>query len=101
VSTNIPLKEGTNRVGVTGKNQSGSVSDFAIITYIKPVKEIPPAINILNPTTNPINTIEPLQEIKPCPPPVLKMIEPAQNELTTENPSFTIRTEISNIVTRE
>ena len=29
------------------------------------------------------------------------MIEPSQNELTTENPSFTIRTEISNIVTRE
>ena len=81
VSTNIPLKEGTNRVQVTGKNQAGSVSDFATITYTKPVKVIPPA--------------------KPCPPPLLKMIEPAQNELTTEHPSFTIRTEISNIVTRE
>ena len=81
VSTNIPLKEGTNRVEVTGKNQSGSVSDFATITYTKPVKVLPPA--------------------EPCPPPVLKMIEPAQNELTTEYPSFTIRTEISNIVTRE
>jgi hypothetical protein len=101
VSTNIPLKEGTNRVEVTGKNQSGSVSDIATITYTKPVKAIPPVNNIPNPATNPINTIEPLQETKPCSPPVLKMIEPSQNELTIENPSFTIRTEISNIVTRE
>ena len=169
VSTNIPLKEGTNRVQVTGKNQSGSASDFATITYTKPVKAIPPAINIMNPGTSPFNTIEPLQEIKaritgisgkenislsfngirissfiydanslilsasitlreggntiqitarndagqdiksqeiiketkPCIPPVLKMIEPSQNELTTEYPSFTIRAEISNIVARE
>ncbi len=101
VSTNIPLKEGTNRVEVTGKNQSGSASDFATITYSKPVKAIPPAVNILNPGTSSSNTIEPLQETKPCPPPVLKMIEPAQNELTTDNPSFTIRTEIRNIVARE
>jgi|WetSurSiteA1Bulk_404760.scaffolds.fasta_scaffold01264_4 large repetitive protein len=101
VSTNIPLKEGANRVQVTGKNQSGSVSDFATITYTKPVKAIPPAINILNPAASPSSTIEPLQEIKPCPPPVLKMIEPLQNELTTEYPSFTIRTEIRNIVTSE
>jgi hypothetical protein len=169
VSTNIPLKEGTNRVEVTGKNQSGSVSDFATIIYTKPVKAIPPAINIMNPGNSPFNTFEPLQEIKaritgisgkenislsfngirissfiydaksliisasvtlregsniiqitarndagqdiksqeiikeikPCPPPVLKMIEPSQNDLTTENPSFTIRTEIRNIVARE
>jgi hypothetical protein len=169
VSTNIPLKEGTNRVEVTGKNQSGSASDFATITYTKPVKAIPPAINILNPGTSPFKTVELLQEIKaritgisgkenlslsfngirissfiydansfilsasltlregsntiqitakndagqdiksqeiikeikPCPPPVLKMIEPAQNELTTDNSSFTIRTEISNIISRE
>ena len=64
VSTNIPLKEGTNRVEVTGKNQSGSASDFATITYTKPVKAVPPAINILNPGTSPFNTFEPLQEIK-------------------------------------
>jgi hypothetical protein len=101
VTTNIPLEEGTNRVEVTGKNQSRSVSDFATITYIKPVKAIPPAINIPNPGTSPFDANDPLQETKPCPPPVLKMIEPAQNESTTDNPSFTIRTEIMNIVSRE
>jgi len=169
VKTNIPLKEGINKVQVTGKNESGSASDLATITYTKPVKAVPPAINILNPGTSPYNTFEPLQEIKaritgisgkenisfslnginisgftydinslelstpvtlregrntiiitarndagqdvksqeiiketrPCPPPVLKMTEPDQNELTTENPSLTIRTEIRNIVTTE
>ncbi|MBG0859729.1 MAG: hypothetical protein IQL11_09515 [Bacteroidales bacterium] len=169
VKTNIPLKEGTNSVQVTGKNESGSASDFATITYTKPVKAVPPAINILNPGTSPFNTSEPLQEFKaritgvsskenislsfngirvsgftyddnsfvlstsvtlregsntimvtarndagqevktqeifketrPCPPPFLKMIEPAQNESATDNPSFTIRTEIRNIVARD
>ena len=107
VSTNIPLKEGTNRVEVKGKNQSGSASDFATITFEKPVRAIPPAINIMNPGTSgndagqDIKSQEIIKETKPCPPPVLKMIEPAQNELTTDNPSFTIRTEIRNIVARE
>ncbi len=100
VSTTIPLKEGANRVQVTGKNQAGSVSDFATITYTKPVKVIPPTINIPNPDTSSFNT-KPLQETKPCPAPLVKMIEPAQNEVTTEYPSFTIRAEISNVVTRE
>jgi len=81
VSTTIPLKEGTNRVEVTGKNQSGSASDFATITYTKPVKAIPPAINIPNPGTSPVITVEPPQETKPFPPPVQKTIEPAQNKL--------------------
>jgi len=30
----------------------------------KPVKSVPPAINILNPGTSPFNTFEPLQEFK-------------------------------------
>ena len=107
VTTNIPLKEGTNRVEVTGKNQSGSASDVATITYTKPVKATPPAINIMNPDTSrndggqDIKSQEIIKETKPCPPPVLKMIEPAQNELTTDKPSFAIRTEIRNIVDRE
>ncbi|MBA4323050.1 MAG: hypothetical protein C0408_09565, partial [Odoribacter sp.] len=169
VQTNIPLKAGINKVQVTGRNESGSASDFATITYTEPSKVIPPSINILFPGTSPFKTFEQVQEIKaritgisgkekilfsfnginipgftydvnslvlsasvtlregsntiiitarndagqdvksqninketrPCPPPVLRMIEPAQNELTTDNPSFTIRTETRNIVSRE
>ena len=82
VNTNIPLKEGINRVQVTGKNESGTASDLATITYIKPVETVPPVII-------------------PCYPPVLNMIEPAQNDVTTDNPSFTIRTAITNVVARE
>ena len=75
VTTNIPLKEGENKVEVRGKNDSGSASDLMTITYTKSVKDVPP----------------------PCPPPVLKMMEPAQNELLTDNPSCTIRTGVSNV----
>ncbi len=74
VTTNIPLNEGENKVEVRGKNDSGSASDLTTITYTKSVKDVPP----------------------PCPPPVLKMMAPAQNELLTDNPSCTIRTGVSN-----
>lgn len=38
VTTNIPLKEGANRVEVKAKNESGTASDIATITYTKPVR---------------------------------------------------------------
>ena len=75
VTTNIPLKEGENKVEVRGRNESGTASDLMTITYTKPVKAVLP----------------------PCPPPVLKMIEPSQNELQTDTPTFTIRTGAGNI----
>jgi hypothetical protein len=74
VTTNIPLTEGENKVEVRGKNESGIASDLMTIKYAIPVKDVLP----------------------PCPPPVLKMIEPAQNESLTGNPSCTIRTEVRN-----
>ncbi|MCJ7448703.1 MAG: hypothetical protein MUO72_13535, partial [Bacteroidales bacterium] len=169
VTTNIPLKEGVNRVEVKGKNESGIASDLATITYTKPIKAVLPFINILIPGASPFNTYEPMQEIRakitgvkgkenislsfnginisnftfddnslvlnssvslkdgsntlivtarndagqdeksqiiiketrPCPPPVLKMIEPAQNKLLTDIPSCTIRTEVKNIAGRD
>lgn len=169
VTTNIPLKEGMNRVEVKGENESGIASDLATITYTKPVKVVLPVIDILIPGNSPFNTYETMQEIRakitgvkgkenislafngidmpgftfndnslvlnasvslkdgsntlivtarnvagqdvksyviiketrPCPFPVLKMIEPAQNELVTDIPSCAVRTEVKNIAGRD
>ena len=42
VTTNIGLKEGANKVEVSGKNESGITTEMTTITYIKPVKIKPP-----------------------------------------------------------
>ena len=50
VTTNVGLKEGANKIEVSGKNESGTATEAATITYIKPVRKIkPPAITILIP----------------------------------------------------
>jgi hypothetical protein len=84
VTTNIGLKEGSNRVEVTGKNESGSTKEHTTITYIKPVTKTRPVV-----------------ETSPCLQPALRMIAPAQDDLITDNPSYTFRTEVKNIGSRD
>ncbi len=40
-------------------------------------------------------------ETRPCPEPSLRMIAPVQNDLITDSPSYTFRTEVKNIVNRD
>lgn len=64
VTTNISLSVGSNTVVVTGKNEAGTASDIATITYTKPVKVLPPVISIITPSVNPSGTYEPEQVIE-------------------------------------
>jgi len=82
VTTNIGLKEGLNRIEVSGKNESGVVTKSATITYKKAVKAITPVIT------------------EPCIPPVLRMIVPSQPAITTDNQNLTFRAEVGNISNR-
>ena len=88
VKTNIPLREGINRVQVAGKNESGSASDIATITAI-------------NAAVQDVKSQVIIKETRPCPAPALRMIEPAQIDIVTEKQSITIRTSVSNIPVRE
>lgn len=82
VTTNIALREGSNKIEVTGKNESGSVTGSTVITYTIPVKVVPPVID---------------NEVKPCPQPSLRMISPIQDGLTTDNQTYTFKTQVTNI----
>jgi hypothetical protein len=182
VTTNVGLREGQNNVEIKVKNESGSASDRALITYKKPqpaitpvttiekpVPAVPPVITILSPASSPYNTYDQsldmraritgikskegisvtinginttaftfelstqllnlpvslregnntvtvsarneagqdsetqvmVKETRPCPPPVLNLIEPAKNEILTDKSSIKIRTEARNIQGRE
>lgn len=85
VTTNIALKEGVNKIEVTGRNDSGSASDFATLTYTKHLDAVAPDINIPAPVT------------RPCLIPVLTLTEPARNEFLTDAPSCSIRTGVKNV----
>jgi large repetitive protein len=64
VTTNIGLKEGANRVEVSGKNESGTITEKTTITFIKPVKILLPVITVLNPDASPVTTYATSQEIR-------------------------------------
>lgn len=63
VTTNIGLKEGVNRVALAVRNETGTASDEASITYTKTPKMSPPVVTILSPTSSPYSTYEPDIEI--------------------------------------
>ncbi len=73
LNATVNLNQGNNTLIITARNDAGQdVKSYVII-----------------------------REIRPCPIPVLKIIEPAQQELSTGTPSCTIRTGISNITGRD
>jgi len=181
VNTNVALKEGANRVEVSGKNESGTAKEHTTITYVKAVKIKPPIVSILIPGNDPYVTYQSSQEIKAtvtdvkskenitlsinginsndftydntslslnttvtlkegrnvisisarnesgeaaktqyviketrpvtetkpdtetrsCPQPELRMIAPTQDDLITDSPSYTFRTDVKNIARRD
>jgi len=97
VTTNVALKEGVNKVEISGKNNSGTASDVMTITYAKPGQVVKPQVvtGEAKPDTPPVMKTEPAEDVKPQvitgeakpdTPPVMKT-EPAQIEVLNDIPA--------------
>jgi hypothetical protein len=97
LNTTIKLIEGLNEINITARNEAGQgAKSQVIVKETRPETEIRPATE-----TKPATETRPVTETSPCPQPELRMIAPAQNDLITDNPSYTFRTEVKNIARRD
>ncbi len=110
VSSTVLLSEGDNTIEITASNEAGTTSDRAIITYVKPIKIIFPPVNDvptpINVVPTPVNDVpEPAIDnhtplISQCPPPEIRLINPGQGQINTNQQSYTLRAEVLNIANR-
>jgi len=72
LNTEVSLNEGRNVITITAGNEAGQDTKSQVV----------------------------IKETRPCPPPSVRMTVPAQNDLTTDNQSYTFRTEVENITNK-
>ena len=106
VSVSLFLAEGVNTMEITARNEAGSASESTFITYYKPVYVGPvyqqPVYQepvAQQPVYRPPVTQQPVTQqpvATPCRMPVLRSIEPIQDQSSTDQQSYTIRAEVRN-----